>query len=304
MKSTHHFKTFFAVLIVFYTLINTASAEKLRVLCTTNLVADLAKEIGQNLFQVESLMGPGVDPHLYRATQGDVKRIQEADLILYNGLHLEGKMHELLEKLSTRKKVHAVSANIEPQKLRRPPDFEGGYDPHIWFDVSLWKQAAQTTAAALIELQPSETAAIEAQAQAFYAKLDELHRWIHATVGSIPAERRILITAHDAFGYFGQAYAVQVVGLQGISTAAEYGLRDVIRVVDLIVAQKVPAVFVETSVSRRFVNTLQEGVAAKGHTVSLGGELYSDALGSADSPAATYIGMMRHNVTTIVEALK
>lgn len=279
-------------------------AQPLRVLTTTNLIADLAVSIGGPHVQVDSLMGPGVDPHIYRATQGDLRRLQEAEVVFYNGLHLEGKMHTVLEKLGLSRKVVAISSSIPTQNLRRPPEFEGGFDPHIWFDTKLWINAAQTVTSSLVQARPELRAEIEERAKNYVAELNKLDDWIRAEVSRIPAERRVLITAHDAFGYFGAAYGLEVIGLQGISTATEYGLQDVVRLVNLISSRSIPAFFVETSVSHKFVAAIRDGVSARGKNVTVGGELYSDALGGQGSPASTYLAMMRHNVSTIVGALQ
>ncbi len=254
--------------------------------------------------QVESLMGPGVDPHIYRATQGDLRRLQSAEVVFYNGLHLEGKMHDLLEKMGASRKVIAVTSTIPRQSLRRPPEFEGGFDPHIWFDVNLWITAAQTITTTLVQARPELKAEIEVRAKNYSTELMALDKWIHNQIALIPSQRKVLITAHDAFGYLGAAYGLEVVGLQGISTATEYGLQDVVKLVDLISSRSIPAFFVETSVSRKFVSAIQDGVRARGKNVVVGGELYSDALGGPESPASTYLTMMRHNVSIIVGALQ
>jgi manganese/zinc/iron transport system substrate-binding protein len=283
---------------------DTASPDLLRVTCTTGIIADVARELGGEYVEVTALMGPGVDPHLYKASQGDLSRLSDADLILYNGLHLEGKMSDVLVRMASRVPTCAVTDGIAPDLLREPPEFEGAYDPHVWFDVSLWQQAATRIETALIERQPSHQAYFEERAAAYQQRLAELHQYAKAEIAKIPEANRILVTAHDAFGYFGRAYDIEVMGIQGISTSSEYGLQDLNRLVTLLVDRKVPAVFVESSVPHRSIEALIAGVEGEGHQLRLGGELYSDALGDAGTPAGTYIGMVKHNVDTIVEALK
>ncbi|MBX7144014.1 MAG: zinc ABC transporter substrate-binding protein [Oligoflexia bacterium] len=293
---------FVTILSIFLPLFS-AAAEPPRVVATTSIVADLVRNVGGDLVQLTSLMGPGIDPHLYRATPSDLEALRSADLILYSGLHLEGKMQDIFDKLSRSKNVAAVTSNLPREQLRTPPEFEGNFDPHVWFDVQLWSQCAAVVRDKLSELLPSAHSTFQQRHDEYVSRLIKLHQDIKQRIQTIPAARRLLITAHDAFGYFGRAYGLEVVGLQGISTATEYGLRDVSRVVDIIVSSKVPAIFVESSVSRKFVTAIQEGVAARGHSVVVGGELYSDALGAEGSGADNYIGTIEHNVRVIVEAL-
>lgn len=279
-------------------------AAPLRVVATTGIVADLVKNVGGDQVEVSALMGPGVDPHLYKATQGDLKRLGQAELVVSSGLHLEGKMSDVLTALGKRTSTLALGNAISASLLRNPPEFEGHPDPHIWFDVSLWARTIDPLVAELVRLRPEARAGIEQRASEYRSELAALHDWVTAQIHSIPSGNRVLITAHDAFGYFGAAYGIEVMGLQGISTASEYGLQDVIRISEVITSRKVKAIFAESSVPVRFIQSLQEGVRAKGYEVSHGGELYSDALGAADSTSGTYMGMIRHNVTTIVEALR
>lgn len=275
-----------------------------RVLATTNLVADTARRLGGAEVRVESLMGPGVDPHLYKPSESDVRRLSEADLILYSGLHLEGKMADLLERLGRERPVVAVTTALPESELRAPPEFKGQHDPHVWFDVAMWSRTVDTVAAALGRLVPDERARFEERAKVYRAELAELDGWVRGRMAEIPVERRVLVTAHDAFGYFGRAYDVQVVGLQGISTLSEAGLADVERVVDLVASRKIPAIFVESSVPRRSIEAVQAAVRAKGGNVEIGGQLFSDSLGPVDGPAGTYPGMVKANVDTIVAALR
>lgn len=276
---------------------------KLRVVATTGMIGDLAARVGGERVEVATLMGPGVDPHLFKASESDVRRLAEADLILYNGLHLEGKMADVLVKMARSRPVVAVSETIPQELLREPPEFAGQYDPHVWFDVSLWARAVEPIAAELATIDPAHADAYRRRADAARDELLALDRWAAERVASLPASRRVLVTAHDAFGYFGRRYGMQVVGLQGISTLAEAGVKDVERVVDTVVAARVPALFVESSVPRRAIEAVVAACADRGAAVRIGGELYSDALGPRDGPAGDYAGMVRHNVDTIVGAL-
>ena len=281
-----------------------AAEGPLTIVATTNLVADVARAVAGEHAEVQALMGPGVDPHLYKASEGDVRRLSEADLILYNGLHLEGKITDILVKMARSRPVVALGEGVPEEALREPPEFAGQYDPHVWFDVSLWRQTLPVVAEELAALDPEHAADYRANADRYAAELAELDAWVEAQIDSLPAERRVLITAHDAFGYFGRRYGMQVVGIQGISTLAEAGLQDIERVVDLVVESGVPAIFVESSVPRRTVESVQEAVRSRGRELAIGGELFSDALGAEGSPEGTYPGMVRHNVETIVEALR
>ena len=276
----------------------------LRVVATTSLIADTAARIAGPHARVEGLMGPGVDPHLYKASESDVRRLAEADLVLYNGLHLEGKMGDILTKMARSRPVVAVTEGIEPDQLREPPEFLGQYDPHVWFDVSLWEKTLDPIARELSALDPAHAADYTANAAALRAELRELDAWVKQQIGSLPESQRVLVTAHDAFGYFGRRYGMEVVGLQGISTLSEAGLHDVERVVDLVLDRRVKAIFVESSVPRRSIEAVQAALRDKGHPVEIGGQLYSDSLGAAGSPAGTYPGMVRANVQTVVEALR
>ncbi|MFZ5828394.1 MAG: metal ABC transporter solute-binding protein, Zn/Mn family [Bacillota bacterium] len=275
---------------------------KIKVVATTGMVADLARSIGGERVEVTSLMGPGVDPHLYKASEGDISRLSSAQIIFYNGLHLEGRMGDILVKMARTKPTVAVAERIPEEALLETEDETE--DPHIWFDVSLWMKAAEVVRDSLADLDRANKGAYEANAAAYLKELEGLHRYAKEQIATIPAQQRVLVTAHDAFGYFGRAYGIEVMGLQGISTATEYGLADVQSLVDLLVSRKIKAVFVESSVPKRSIEALVEGAGAKGHKVAIGGELFSDAMGAAGTPEGTYIGMVRHNVETIVNALK
>jgi manganese/zinc/iron transport system substrate-binding protein len=281
-----------------------AEGGPLTIAATTNLVADVARAVAGEHARVEALMGPGVDPHLYKASEGDVRRLSEADLILYNGLHLEGKMADILVKMARSRPVVALGEGVPEDQLREPPEFAGQYDPHVWFDVSLWRRTLPVVAEELAALDPAHAGDYRANAERYAAELAELDAWVEEQIATLPEERRILITAHDAFGYFGRRYGMRVVGIQGISTLAEAGLQDVERVVDLVVDSGVPAIFVESSVPRRTVEAVQAAVQSRGRELAIGGELFSDSLGAAGTPEGTYPGMVRHNVETIVEALR
>lgn len=280
----------------------TQDGERLQVVTTTGMIADLVKNIGGDRVEVVALMGPGVDPHLYKASEGDIGRLSRAQVIFYNGLHLEGRMGDVLVQMARTTPTVAVAERIPASLLLITED--GVEDPHIWFDVSLWMQAADVVRDTLVEIDPAHAEAYRANATAYQAELEALHAYAEEQIAAVPAEQRVLVTAHDAFAYFGRAYGIEVRGLQGISTAAEYGLADLQALVDLLTERQIKAVFVESSVPRRSVEALVEGAAARGHQVSIGGELYSDAMGAEGTPAGTYIGMVRHNVDTIVGALK
>jgi manganese/zinc/iron transport system substrate-binding protein len=277
---------------------------RLRVVTTIGMIADAARAVAGPHAEVASLMQTGVDPHLYKASEGDVRTLAEADLILYNGLHLEGKMGDVLVKMARTRPVVAVSEEVPEELLREPPEFRGQYDPHIWFDVSLWRRTLPPIARELSALDPAHAADFAAAAEAYGRELDRLDAEVERRIAELPPERRVLVTAHDAFGYFGRRYGVEVVGLQGISTVAEAGLQDVERVVDLVVERRVPAIFVEASVPRRSIEAVQAAARARGHEVAIGGELFSDSMGAAGTPEGTYLGMVRHNVETIVGALR
>ncbi len=276
----------------------------LRVVATTSIIADTTRRIAGEHAQIEALMGPGVDPHLYKASESDVRRLSEADLVLYNGLHLEGKMGDILTKMARSRPVAAVSEDIPQGQLREPPEFAGQYDPHVWFDVSLWATTLQPIARELAALDPEHAETFKANAAALEKELNELDAWVKQQIATIPKAQRVLVTAHDAFGYFGRRYDMDVVGLQGISTLSEAGLKDVDRVVGIVIDRGVKAIFVESSVPRRSIEAVQAAVRSRGKEVAIGGQLFSDSLGAANGPAGTYPGMVRTNVTTIVDALK
>ncbi len=273
----------------------------MKITATTGMIADMAENIGGPHVEVTALMGPGIDPHLYKATAGDLRRLQQADLILHNGLHLEGKMAEVLERLAARRPVYAVSSALPRERVLASQEVP---DPHIWMDPSLWRLAGEGLARKLIELDPAHAADYRAQAEAWFKKVDALDAWARKELNAVPQRQRVLVTAHDAFRYFGRAYDVEVVGLQGISTATEFGLNDIRRVRELIIERKVKAIFVESSVSDKGVQALREGVEKVNGRLEIGGILYSDAMGEPGTHEGTWIGMLEHNVRTIAEALK
>ncbi len=281
-----------------------ANDERLHITATTGMIADAAQQIGGSHVQVTGLMGPGVDPHMYKASQGDIRKLDDADLVLYNGLHLEGSMTKILDKMSRSRHVVAVTERIDPALLRQSDEYANEHDPHIWFDVSLWSQAVERTRDAIIEADPQHEAVYRSNTQAYLQQLEALHREVQQQIAMIPASGRVLITAHDAFGYYGEAYGLEVRGLQGLSTASEYGSRDVAELRNMLVERQIKAVFAESSIPARAMEAVIAGAAGQGHTVKLGGELYSDALGAPDGEAGTYINMVRHNTNTIVEALR
>lgn len=281
-----------------------ASSGKLQVLTTTGMISDAVHNIAQDKADVQALMGPGVDPHLYKATHGDLEKITSADIIFYNGLHLEGKMGEVFRKVSRTRPVIAVTSGIDEKLLRDIPGFEGTHDPHIWFDVQLWKQAVKTVSETLIQHDSINTEFYRENTTRYLHRLDSLHEAVKAAIQEIPQKQRVLITAHDAFGYFGEAYQIEVRGLQGISTVSEFGLKDVTELVNFIITRKIKALFVETSVSHKSIEAVLEGCRQKGWNINIGGSLFSDAMGEPGTDAGDYIGMVNANVKTITTALK
>jgi manganese/zinc/iron transport system substrate-binding protein len=274
-----------------------------RIVATVGMVTDIVRNVAGERARVHGLMGEGVDPHLYRPTRDDVAALMRADVVFYCGLMLEGKMGEAMQSLSRQEKpVHAVAEAIDPQYLLRPPG-GGHYDPHLWMDPTAWARAVDVVAAVLAEFDADNADYYRANAEHYKSQLRDLDDYARRAIATIPETGRVLITAHDAFGYFGRAYGVEVLGIQGLSTESEAGLQDIRRLLDLIVERKISAVFVESSVSAKNITALVEGARARGHALAIGGELYSDAMGPAGTYEGTYIGMIDHNVTTIVRAL-
>jgi manganese/zinc/iron transport system substrate-binding protein len=293
------------IIVLWMNLISLTGFSRVTAVATTGMVGDLVRNVGGGRVEVVQLMGQGVDPHLYKASQGDVARLSQADVIFYNGFHLEGKMTDILKKIGRRgKPVVAVAESVPEEELLALSEFEGLNDPHIWFDVGLWSGTIDIVQKYLSELDPESGEYFKSNAEAYRQELSQLHNWVKEEISKIPEERRVLITAHDAFGYFGRAYNIEVRGLQGISTVSEYGLRDIRQLVDLIAKRGIKAVFVESSVPRRSIDAAVEGCRARGHEVRVGGELFSDAMGAAGTEEGTYSGMVRHNVRTIVDSLQ
>lgn len=278
--------------------------DELRVVTTVGMVTDAVERVGGDRVRVEGLMGPGVDPHLYKASEGDVRRLERADAIFFVGLHLEAKMADVLERVGERRLARPCGEGIARERLRRPAAFEGQYDPHVWFDVALWTGCVEAIRDALVEADPAHAETYRANAARYLAELEALDEEVRRRVATVPSGQRVLVTAHDAFGYFGRAYGFEVVGLQGISTASEAGAKDVDRLASFIADRRIPAVFVESSVSPRTIEAVREAVRARGFDVEVGGELFADAMGSAGTPEGTYVGMVRHNVEAIVRALR
>lgn len=282
-----------------------SSNGKLKVIATTTMLADLAKEIGGEHVDASGLMGPGIDPHLYQASAGDVTKLQEADVVLYNGLHLEGKMGDIFASLEGQgRDIICIEKGLDASSLLEAEDNPQIHDPHIWFDVSLWKKAAEYTADRLSEIDPSHAEEYAANLERYSRSLDELDGYIRSRIKELPQQQRVLVTAHDAFRYFGAAYEFDVKGLQGISTEAEAGTADVSSLADFIAQNRIKAIFVESSVPPKNIEALKEAVKARGFSVEIGGELYSDSLGDKASGHDTYILTLRANIDTIVDALK
>ena len=275
------------------------------IVTTTSMITDLVKNIGGDKVVVQGLMGAGVDPHLYKASEGDVSKLSNADMILYNGLHLEGKLVDVFERMKHQNiNTIAISDALNKEDLISSTLFESNYDPHIWFNVEYWERMTLFVAEKLSEALPNDAAFFKTNADKYLEKLKVLKKELDAEIATLPEDKRRLVTAHDAFNYFGKAFGFDVVGLQGLSTATEAGVQDVQKTAAYIIDHKVKAVFIESSVPRRTIEALKAAVNSKDHEVSIGGTLFSDALGNPDTPEGTYIGMFKFNVHTIVEALK
>lgn len=274
------------------------------VVVTTNLLADAVQRIVKDTVRVEALMGAGVDPHLYKASIGDLRTLLDADFVFYQGLHLEGKLGEVLDKLGRTKNVIALADQVATTKIRYVDANRSVPDPHIWFDVQIWKEVVEMTCLKLSEELPSYARFFRENTNEYLIELDQLDQYIHQQISTVSREKRVLITSHDAFNYFGSAYDIEVRGLQGISTLSDFGLKDISDLVKLILDRNIPAVFVETSVSSRSLEAVAAGVQERGGNLHIGGMLYTDALGETGTKTASYIGMMKYNVETIVNGLK
>ena len=276
----------------------------LRVVTTIGQIGDAVRRVGGDRVETDGLMGPGVDPHLYRASESDITRLESADAVFWNGLHLEAGMSGVLERMGDLG-VHSirVTDDIDRAHLLTPPEFEGAYDPHVWFDLDLWSTAVESIRDALIAMDPEGAAVYRANAAAYIAEIAALDRYVKARAQEVEEQVRVLITAHDAFNYFANRYGMQVRGLQGISTESEASTTDVQELARFISERGIPAVFIESSVPDQGVQAVIEAAAARGHTVTIGGEIFSDAMGPEGTEEGTYLGMIRHNIDTIVDAL-
>ena len=299
----------FKIIFIFFALAailsceNEKTTEGLTIVTTTAHIGDLVRNVAGNKATVVSLMGAGVDPHLYKASLSDLKQLQSADLIFYNGLHLEGKMGEVFHKLSRTKNVIAISDGIPKDSLLLVDAQNHIPDPHIWFDVILWEYCLEEVYKTLASIDPNNKTFYKENALKYKSELDKLNGIIKTRYESIPQNERLLVTAHDAFGYYGRRYKLEVIGLQGISTLSEYGLNEITTLSKMLVKRKVKAVFIETSVSEKAIQSVIEGCKQKGHLVKIGGSLYSDALGARDTPEGTYIGMQKFNLGLIANGL-
>ncbi len=274
------------------------------IVATTGMVADVVRAVAGDRADVQVLMGPGIDPHLFAPTRTDIGKLLAADVIFYNGLLLEGKMTDSLIRAATSgKPVHAVTEMLDESHLIEPEAFEGLYDPHVWMNPSAWANAIDAVSEALVSFDPTRKETFSANAERYRSEVVALDEYAERVLGTVPEPQRVLVTAHDAFNYFGERYGFEVVGIQGLSTESEAGVRDIEALVELLVTRQIGAVFVESTVSDRNINALIAGAAARGHTVVIGGSLFSDAMGDPGTYEGTYIGMIDHNVTTIARAL-
>ncbi len=282
---------------------DTLTDRKVRVVATIGMITDVVKNVGGEDVEVVGMMGPGVDPHLYKPSAKDIQRLNSAQIIFYNGLHLEAKLGDVLAKMSGDTKSVAVTDGIDKTHLLSPPEFDRQYDPHLWFDVTLWMKVVEKVRDTLIEVDIDNEGTYQDNAERYLTKLTELHQYVKTQAERVPPEQRVLVTAHDAFNYFGQAYGFEVRGLQGISTVSEAAISDVRELATFIAERQIPAIFVESSVPSRSLEAVKAAVKSKGFDVQIGGELFSDAMGNEGTPEGTYIGMVKHNIDTIVKAL-
>ncbi len=276
----------------------------LHIVTTTGIIEDVTDIIVGDSAEVSALMGPGTDPHLYKPTPGDIELLDEADVIITNGLHLEGKMAEMLDKYALEKPVLKVSDGIDPSKLIKSADFADSYDPHIWFDSELWMEGFALITAELGKIDTSAAAYYTHNFKNYQKNVDEMNQWVVNELSTIKAENRVLITSHDAFSYFGRRYGIEVKGIQGISTLSEVGLKDISDMVDFVIKRQIKSIFVETSTSNKAAQSIVDGAKDKGYELKLDGPLFSDALGEPDSDGGNYIGMLKANVTVIIKGLK
>lgn len=276
----------------------------IQIVTTTGMIADIVSGVAGPRAEVKALIGSGVDPHLYKPTRSDIASLMSAEMVFYNGLLLEGKMTDALIRVATSgRKVYAVSELVDQAELLEPKEFQGHYDPHLWMDPKLWIRAVEVVRTKLTEFNPAGADDYQRNAQGITAEFERLHLYAESALKSVPEQARVLVTAHDAFNYFGRRYGFEVLGIQGISTESEAGVQDIERLVALLVARKIGAVFIESTVSDRNIKALIEGAAAKNHEVRIGGELFSDAMGKPGTYEGTYVGMIDHNVSRIAAAL-
>jgi manganese/zinc/iron transport system substrate-binding protein len=280
-----------------------AQTQPLNITVTVGMIADVVENVGGNCVAVSPLMGPGIDPHLFKASAADVRAMQTADLIFYSGYSLEGQLGEVLARFGQQKPVVALApASISPASLITTQDVYG-VDPHLWMDVSLWYELVDTVATTLREHRPECQDRLAANAESYKLQLESLHDWVDNVIATIPERQRILVTAHDAFEYFGRAYGIEVDGIQGISTESEAGIADIRETVDLVVDREIPAIFIESTINPRTIEAVIEASAERDHKVSIGGQLFSDAMGQSGTAGGTYIGMIYHNTVNIATAL-
>lgn len=302
---------FFGITILFFAFCrwfnaqtNSFSTEpRLRIVCTTSILADTVRSLVDDQVQVISLMGPGIDPHLYKARESDMRALSHADLIIYHGLHLEGKMADIFSTLAQHKKTIAINDVLDSTLLQKSTQFNA-YDPHIWHDVRLWIEVVNHLQTSLTHYDQSNAKIYADKTAIYIQQLQELDNYVRKQSNSIPKKQRILVTAHDAFNYFAKAYDFEVVGLQGISTDSDISTKDIQNIVDYIIHHQVHTLFIESSIPQRSLQAVQNAVHARGWHVTIGGELYSDALGDMQTTAHTYIGMIKHNIDTIVVGLR
>lgn len=292
-----------ALIVALFVSAGVVHAKPLNVVATTSMIADAARQVAGDRAEVTALMGPGVDPHSYRQTRSDIAALARADLVLWHGLYLEAQLEEFFLDLGKRRNVVAVGEAVAREKLLSHADYEGRFDPHVWMDPKLWETVVFAVRDALIKTDPDGEATYNANADAHVAEIEKLVDYMTSVTATVPKQSRVLLTAHDAFSYFGRGYDFDVLGIQGISTESEAGLRRVEELVDTIVERKISAVFVESSVPERNVRALIEGASARGQDVTIGGTLYSDAMGEPGTYEGTYIGMIDHNATLITRAL-
>lgn len=307
LKPQRFFKKHTLSFVLFFYLalsVFTACAPKAepKVVTTTGMIGDVIKTIAGDCFDIEVMMGPGIDPHLYKASAGDVKTLQSASIIFYSGLHLEGQLGEVFEALQGKRPVVAVTQNIpETSILKTSSGY--GVDPHVWMDASLWASTLDVVKNELSKLEPDCQAKMQSNADTFKPQLLALHDWVKISIASIPDQQRILVTAHDAFNYYGKAYGIDVAGIQGISTESEAAIADIRETANTVVERKVPAIFVESTINPRTIDAVMQAVLDKGQELAIGGQLYSDAMGQAGTAGGTYIGMIYENTKAITEAL-